>query len=333
MNKFLLYFLSCTFTGMSLAQNTKITVKKLYNDKDSISVIEKELSTSDMDIHGIQMWMDSVLDDAHIEFSIDGNNEDFAFDELLDSIFNPKDAMYSFLQNFISPEIAYARSSGFLGVYFEDEELYDSLPHEGISISKILPHSAAEYAGLQDGDIVLQLDEIPIHIIPEATDYIAKRQEGDTIKIVYERDGRMSETAAVLKARPLNEEWKLDDFHFDDMPFYTGRGFMAEQAQPKLGLQLENLDAEAIEDLKIKKGQGVLVVKVFPHSNAQNMGFKLNDVITAINGKKVYSALEVKESIAEIGINKNMSFDIVRYGKVKKLSGIISEYNGIFDQN
>ncbi len=334
MNRFLLYSLSFSFTILATAQKTKITVKKVQNDNDSVTVIEKEISSEEGDFQGIQMWVDSVIGEAPIFLQSFNLDENIAFDKLLDSIFNHTDEINDFFRTFSFSDTEQPYNRGFLGVYFEDQELSEGSYADGITISKVIPQSAAELAGLQVGDILLQIDDLPIHIIPDATNYIGKKKVEDKIKIIFLRDNRTSETFAVLKSRSDLGDMSSGMPLYDKMPFYADKsGFVLASSQPKLGLQLQNLDSEAIEDLKVKNGYGVQVIKVMPNSAANKMGFKINDVITTINNQKVYSADDLRSQMAKIDIDKSVDFDIVRYGKNKKLSGKISEYNSIPNQD
>lgn len=324
MNRVLLCFYVCTFSMIITAQKTKITIKKMQNDNDSITIIEKEMSAEDEDV---QLWMDSIFGEAPIFLkSFDFNDYNMSFDGLLDSIFSHTDEINDFFNTFSESSTYTMSSKGFLGVYFEDEESSDSISSDGITITNVIPKSAAEEAGLLIGDIVVQIDDISVNIISDATNFIGSKNAGDRIKIVYLRDNRPSETFATLKSRGDFSEIAPEISIFDKMPFYANkRGFAMESETPKLGLQLQDIDAEAIEDLKVKSKQGVLVVQVLSNSSAQKMGFKMNDVITSFNGLKVHNAEDLKDRISKIDTNNPLIFDIVRYGKSKKLTGKISK--------
>lgn len=197
---------------------------------------------------------------------------------------------------------------------------------DGITISKVIDKSAAEEAGLNIGDIVVQMDEIPINVITDATNYIGSKNMGDKIKIVYFRNNRPSETFATLKSRGDFSESTPGLSIFEKIPFYTDkRDYVMDTGTPRLGLQLQDIDAEAIEDLKVKSKQGVLVVQVLSNSIAQKIGFKVNDVITSFNGLKVYNAEDLKNRLSSITTENTLNFDIIRYGKSKKLSGKFSK--------
>src|SRR5210317_1210618 len=56
-----------------------------------------------------------------------------------------------------------------------------------------------------------------------------------------------------------------------------------------LGVNIQNIDAEAAETLNIDTEGGALVTRVFPESAAENAGLEVGDVIIGINDKTITS--------------------------------------------
>lgn len=65
--------------------------------------------------------------------------------------------------------------------------------------------TAAHEAGLQSGDKVISIEGAPVHDFSDLTIDVATRKAGDTLKVVYERDGKQHEVKVTLKARPAGQ--------------------------------------------------------------------------------------------------------------------------------
>ena len=52
------------------------------------------------------------------------------------------------------------------------------------------PGSAAERAGLRDGDVLVRVGGEPVNTFEELRNAIRARQPGDVVRLVYLRDGR-----------------------------------------------------------------------------------------------------------------------------------------------
>jgi predicted metalloprotease with PDZ domain len=73
---------------------------------------------------------------------------------------------------------------------------------DGVRIGSIVPGSAAERAGLRPGDVLVQLAGAGLHGFPELREQLGRRRPGETVAIVYLREGLDHETRAMLGTRP-----------------------------------------------------------------------------------------------------------------------------------
>lgn len=71
----------------------------------------------------------------------------------------------------------------------------------GVRLSGVRAGSPAEQAGLKAGDILIQLGDHPIKNLYDMTEALNAYRPGDTVVLVYLRDGRRFETRATLRAR------------------------------------------------------------------------------------------------------------------------------------
>ncbi|MFC1707392.1 M20/M25/M40 family metallo-hydrolase [Planctomycetota bacterium] len=71
----------------------------------------------------------------------------------------------------------------------------------GVRISGVVPGSAAEHAGLREGDVVTGIDDTPIASLRDLSDQLKQHRPGDRISISYVRDGKQLSTSATLGKR------------------------------------------------------------------------------------------------------------------------------------
>lgn len=81
-----------------------------------------------------------------------------------------------------------------LGVRIEDAGV-------GVQIVEVSENSAAEQAGLKEGDIITAINGIPIEEADDLVRKIAKYEPNERIEVDYERNGKQKTVKVVLKER------------------------------------------------------------------------------------------------------------------------------------
>lgn len=69
---------------------------------------------------------------------------------------------------------------------------------DGAPLSHVVPGSAAARAGLRDGDVIIRLGRDPVNSFEDLRTLIGTRRPGETVELVYLRDGRDHATSATL---------------------------------------------------------------------------------------------------------------------------------------
>lgn len=181
---------------------------------------------------------------------------------------------------------------------------------KGSKITSVSKGSAAEKAGLKEGDIITKIEGKPITDPEVLMDVVGDFKPKQEVKISYLRDGKLKETKATLGERKsvmvrnfnYDRNWSagprgnmMKDFKFEmpaipDMQ-YKGNFFMFNRK--KLGVRIEDAENE----------DGAKITNVDSGSAAEKAGLKINDVLTEIDGKKVNSVSEVREQMSEIEKN------------------------------
>lgn len=189
----------------------------------------------------------------------------------------------------------------FLGVTTDKDD-------KGVKIKSVSKGSAAEKAGLKEGDIITKIGDKEIDDPEELMDVVKSYKPKDEVKIYYERDGKLNNTKAVLGERKQsmarsfyynNDEvpginpkmFKDFDFHMPPMDPMPGQPFDKFRMWPnkKLGVKIEDT----------KNNDGVKITNVAEGSVAEKAGLKKDDVITEVDGKKIENVGDAREQILQ----------------------------------
>jgi len=197
-------------------------------------------------------------------------------------------------------------NKAFLGVGTEKEE-----DGEGVSITSVTDESAAEKAGLKEGDVITKVNDTKISSPAELTKTIGKFNPDEKITITYKRDKKEQKTTATLTKRKnmamaLTAPYDVyKNFNFDN-----GNNFnFAWAGKPRLGLK-----AQETED-----GKGLKVLDVDDESTADKAGIKEGDIITSFDGTDVNTVEKLGE-LAKPAIEKgNFKVKITRDGKSQEI--------------
>lgn len=213
---------------------------------------------------------------------------------------------------------------GYLGVSDEDDDSENDAPGVEVSISE---GSAAEKAGLIDGDIIFQLNEAPIADFEDISDFMAYTKPGDKVSIVYERNGKRNTAEAVL-SKPYNS-WNVNMGNWD-------LGSTIRESLEDLNDELDlNLNLKGNCTVNVRSKDACLGVYSDTYSEGDVAGSRINgftdlsaakeaglqndDLITAINGEKIESQEDLWDEIAEHKVGDKVLVEFERDGKKQKL--------------
>lgn len=217
----------------------------------------------------------------------------------------------------VGPDASYSYNYGnaasinsnkaFLGVGTQKQE-----EGEGVEITSVTDESAAEKAGLKEGDIITKINESKISSPEELTKTIGKFNPNDKINITYKRNKKEQKTTAVLTKRknetftfnaPEYKEYR--NFNFDN-----NNHFNIVLDKPKLGLKAQETE----------EGKGLKVLDVDDESPAEKAGLKEGDIITNFDGTEVNN-IDVLRDLSKAAIEKgNFKVNITRDGKAQEVT-------------
>ena len=168
---------------------------------------------------------------------------------------------------------------GLLGVSISDfnTETAEAIGVEAIQgalVQEVMPDSAAEKAGVEVGDVVISVDEVPIKSAADLRTNIGLKRSGETVKLVLIRNGDRETVTAMLDELDANPVMTAGELH------------------PGLaGAQFSSYNGEADN----YSGRGVVVDSVDAGSPAAFSGLRPHDIITSLNNQRVNSIKELRE--------------------------------------
>jgi serine protease Do len=97
-------------------------------------------------------------------------------------------------------------------------------------------------------------------------------------------------------------------------------GYAGGGSQGYLGVELTDVDQDKAQALKLKDARGAVVTLIDHDAPAGQIGLKINDVVTKLNGQNVDSAEQLRRMLREIPAGRKVSLEISRDGNVVALT-------------
>lgn len=163
----------------------------------------------------------------------------------------------------------------------------------GVIVSQVKPGSAADRAGLRQGDVILALNGNVVSDPNSFRNEIAGTPPGRTITLRIWREGSEQEL------RPT-----LDEFALEERPARPTEEGSPEPGEkdPRLGIGVQPLTPTLARQLGLSADtQGLVVVEVDPFGAAADAGIQRGDVIEQVNQQPVRSVAELRSAIDSAG--------------------------------
>src|SRR6185369_2575011 len=159
---------------------------------------------------------------------------------------------------------------------------------KGVIVNAVVPGSAAERAGIRQGDVITELDGAAVNESNAFRNHIASTAPGTEVTLTVLRDNREQKIRATLG------EFKADATESEE-----GRDSgPAPNSQGKLGLTVIPLTPDIAAELKLPGGtQGTVIDSVDPTGPAAAAGLRRGDVIQEVNRQAVHSPAELRLAI------------------------------------
>lgn len=145
---------------------------------------------------------------------------------------------------------------------------------DGLYVESVNDRSTAMEAGLQKGDVITALNNVPTHTSAQLLEQVARMRPGDKVTITYVRDGKTRTATATL---------------------YNSQGstkLTQASTVTDLGCAFKKVDDETRQQLKINSGLQVTGLK---DGKFKSAGIKDGFIILDINNSKVSSPEDVEK--------------------------------------
>ena len=184
---------------------------------------------------------------------------------------------------------------GLLGVQIRDlsplmAEAMGLETKDGVLISEVIDGGAADKAGVEDEDVVLEIDGRKIHDSTELKSIIGRTPPGTQIQLLLLRDGDKKRISVSLDA--LTE---------DTLAMARGNRGSQQNETGRVGLAVQELTSELAGRLGYREGvEGIVISGVRPGSEADRRGLRRGMLITGVNRFRVSTVKDYEDALEEI---------------------------------
>ena len=182
----------------------------------------------------------------------------------------------------------------YLGIYPQDvtpamAKAFGEKDSQGIVVGDVSPNSPAKEAGIQRGDIILQINGKPVTDSNQLRMSISMMQPGTELKLKTLRNGTERDATVKLAEMPT-ESAKADS---ND-----------EQGGSKAldGVEVAGINSRTARELGIPETtKGVVVTDIDPASKMADSGLQKGDVIQEVNHQPVTNVSEFQSAVRKAG--------------------------------
>ncbi len=157
---------------------------------------------------------------------------------------------------------------------------------QGLLIAGVYPGSAADRAGLRQGDAVLTIDGQPVNDETSLSYLVGTHRAGDSVTVTYLRGGAVHTARTTVEppaAVPARDEQTLRGRH----PF---DGAVVMNLSPAVAIELGGNPF----------AKGVLITEIKGGLSA-NAGFRPGDVVREVNGRPIDTVAALRAALAQSG--------------------------------
>ncbi len=181
-------------------------------------------------------------------------------------------------------------SRGWMGVAIQNvtEELakyYDIKETKGVYVAKVFEKDPADKAGIKVGDVIVLINDKPIHSSRDLTLTIGNLSVGETVNVKLIRDGKEKIFKVKLGKRP-DQDPETNQIIDGYDPF---------------GFRLKQIDADIAQKLGYPEDiNGLIVLDIKADSQASKTGVRQGDLLLEMNRHKIIDIEGYKKSLDKI---------------------------------
>jgi serine protease Do len=215
----------------------------------------------------------------------------------------------------------------------------------GVTIDTVNPGGPADKAGMKAGDAVTEFDGERVRSVRQFLRLVQETTPGRSVAVVLSRAGQRVTVNVTPERASFGEDFGMR--YYDGpltrlaiptptpptppaapraprppamvSPAVPFEFFSRTRNTGRLGVTIEDLDTQLAEYFGVK--DGVLVKSVSEDSVAAKAGLKAGDVITSINGRKVYDTSDITRALDRVESNGELTIEVTRDKKPQTLKG------------
>jgi len=146
----------------------------------------------------------------------------------------------------------------------------------GAYVDSLLENSAAGKAGIQSGDVVININDLPIESSPKLQEVIARHRPGDNILVTVDRDGVEKTFEVTLNNRKGNTNIVKKEY---------------KEVLSILGANLETIDKATAKKLDLKGG--VKIAELYAGKLRKQTDIRPGFIITKVDGQTIKTMEEL----------------------------------------
>jgi serine protease Do len=193
---------------------------------------------------------------------------------------------------------------GIVPVTDDVKEAFNLNESRGALVQYVDPGKPADRAGLQKGDVVVEIDGRKISTNRQLIDYISYLPVGSKVNITVIRNGQRRTFTATTAERPLEAENQREKDNNS-----------VEPSRNRLGMSVQDLTPQVRQTYGIDDTvRGVVVTsvkEVSPAGDALNEG----DVITEVQGEKINNVSDFRAAVDRVRSGQTMRLYVVAPGR------------------
>lgn len=178
---------------------------------------------------------------------------------------------------------------------------------QGVLVESLTENGAAQDAGIQEGDVILEIDGRALEQRSDLQAYIAQKKPGDKVTLLIYHNGTQSEKTVILKSKDGKTTVPAIHSNPDSEKQKSG------EIGNGMGFEVEEMMDDGGEESSIR------VVRTSSHAEEQQIyeGF----IVTRINNKAVHSLKEYQNEVEKL---KNGDAVVIHLAATKNGSTIIT---------
>lgn len=179
----------------------------------------------------------------------------------------------------------------------------------GVRVLEVTPGSPADTAGIEDDDIVVELDEKPVYSVVRLQWLVRQAPEGTPVSVKLRRQDKLETTSVTFQpSQPVDDA-------------IQGQSSKAHHWRPKmhhrspgafLGIQFQPMTEQLRAAFGAPSGEGVLVVALVEGGPAQQAGLAVGDIIVRMDRKTISNMQDFYRVLAYFDAGDAIEVEVIR---------------------